>query len=183
MTDSILTRRGFERRPRHPVQLTPELVQRALSALHIDPRVERLPQTAILAGAQVELEHTDDVLVAVKIAVDHLRERRDYYVRLSYVEGLEGVDALAFRRIAPGYYVAQGLCPLDGVVTPVRVVVFQTENRGWVVEIWRVADDRMITGGNDLEQTLRDAKASANYLVRTGFVHHPQLGWCLAEDP
>lgn len=179
---TMLTRRGLETRQRHPVTLTPELVQRALSALRIDPRTERLPQSAILAGAQVELEHTDDVLVAVKIAVDHLRERRDYYTRLSFVEGLEGAPELAFRRIAPGYYSAQGLSPLNGVVTPVKVEVFQNE-LGWVVEIWRTSDNVLITGGNDLEPTYRDAKESANHLVRTGFVRHPQLGWCLAEDP
>jgi hypothetical protein len=36
----------------------------------------------LMAGAQEEMEHTDDPLVAVKIALDHLKELPDYYTRL-----------------------------------------------------------------------------------------------------
>lgn len=38
-------------------------------------------------GIYVEQEHTGDMLTAAKIALDHLKERRDYYVRLKRVEG------------------------------------------------------------------------------------------------
>lgn len=49
--------------------------------------VRDLPVQLVLPGALVELEHTPDPLVAVKIAVDHLHERRDYYDLLQLVEG------------------------------------------------------------------------------------------------
>jgi hypothetical protein len=56
-----------------------------------DPRGdERYDKDALAAGAKVELEHTDSVDVAKKIAKDHLDEMPDYYERLKRLE--ESVD-------------------------------------------------------------------------------------------
>lgn len=38
-------------------------------------------------GIEVESEHTNDRSVAEEIALDHLNERPDYYIRLKKVEG------------------------------------------------------------------------------------------------
>jgi hypothetical protein len=40
----------------------------------------------LLAGALVELEHTDDIMLAVEIAMDHLSEFDNYYVELKKME-------------------------------------------------------------------------------------------------
>lgn len=49
-------------------------------------RVEDVDQEALRRGIEVELEHTPDVLVAMKIALDHLAEHPDYY---DYLEKME----------------------------------------------------------------------------------------------
>lgn len=41
-------------------------------------------------GIVVEREHTDDVRLAARIALDHLRELPDYYTRLAIAESSEG---------------------------------------------------------------------------------------------
>lgn len=61
-------------------------VRQALTKLDVDLRSERFSLSQALRGAIVELEHTDDPLVATKIAVDHLREMSDYYERLDKME-------------------------------------------------------------------------------------------------
>lgn len=38
-------------------------------------------------GIKVELEHTSDRSVAREIALDHLNEKLDYYIKLAGVEG------------------------------------------------------------------------------------------------
>ena len=45
-----------------------------------------LSEAAIARGVKVELEHTKDPGVARQIAIDHLRERPDYYARLADAE-------------------------------------------------------------------------------------------------
>jgi hypothetical protein len=47
--------------------------------LGVSLATERFTLTQVHEGARVELEHTPDALIAVKIALDHLRERPDYY--------------------------------------------------------------------------------------------------------
>ncbi len=42
-------------------------------------------------GTKVEMEHTDDVKLARKIALDHLREIPDYYTRLLKMEREAGI--------------------------------------------------------------------------------------------
>lgn len=44
-------------------------------------------QKQLLMGINVEVEHTDDVLMAMEIAMDHLSEIPDYYTKLKSVEG------------------------------------------------------------------------------------------------
>jgi hypothetical protein len=75
-----LTRKGLVRngRPAFP-PLTKRRVQLALRTLRVDLRRETFPFRSVYEGAAVELEHTPDVLVATKIALDHLRELPDYY--------------------------------------------------------------------------------------------------------
>lgn len=43
-------------------------------------------QDELFAGIKVEFEHTDDVMTAMEIAMDHLTEIPDYYTRLSDME-------------------------------------------------------------------------------------------------
>ena len=37
-------------------------------------------------GAEVEFEHTNDIFLAIQIAMDHLKEIKDYYTRLVKME-------------------------------------------------------------------------------------------------
>jgi hypothetical protein len=55
----------------------------ALQQLGVDLRYEGFDLAAVVRGATVELEHTRMPIVATSIAVDHLRERPDYYERLA----------------------------------------------------------------------------------------------------
>lgn len=41
---------------------------------------------ALREGAEVELEHTDDIITAIEIAMDHLSEDGKYYQKLKLVE-------------------------------------------------------------------------------------------------
>lgn len=42
--------------------------------------------TQLQAGTNVELEHTDDVAIAREIAMDHLAEDEDYYIKLAAID-------------------------------------------------------------------------------------------------
>lgn len=44
------------------------------------------PQKDIEAGKKVESEHTSDEATQKKIAVDHLKEDKDYYRKLAIME-------------------------------------------------------------------------------------------------
>ena len=81
-----LTRRGLVRRRPYFPPLTQRRVRRALYVLGVDLRRVRLPFRNVYKGAKVELEHTPDVVVATKIALDHLKELPDYYQRLEKME-------------------------------------------------------------------------------------------------
>ena len=39
-------------------------------------------KSQIQKGIKVEMEHTDDIIIAVRIALDHLSEKKDYYTQL-----------------------------------------------------------------------------------------------------
>lgn len=52
-----------------------ESTKKALKLKKVDPNELKI-------GTEVELEHTDDLGVAAKIAMDHLAEHPDYYTRL-----------------------------------------------------------------------------------------------------
>jgi hypothetical protein len=45
------------------------------------------PAATLVQGMQVEFEHTDDPWLALRITMDHLAERGDYYDLLPCVEG------------------------------------------------------------------------------------------------
>lgn len=54
--------------------------QKGVTRADVDPEQLRM-------GIEVELEHTNDRVVAERIALDHLTERPDYYTALKrYVE-------------------------------------------------------------------------------------------------
>lgn len=44
------------------------------------------PREALKAGIKIEMEHTDDPLIAMEIAMDHLIEDLDYYTKLKKME-------------------------------------------------------------------------------------------------
>jgi len=57
-----------------------ELKDQKMKVLHnVDPR-------ELMAGIDVEFEHTNDRQIAEKIARDHLSEDREYYTKLKQVE-------------------------------------------------------------------------------------------------
>jgi hypothetical protein len=43
-------------------------------------------QEQLMKGIHVEFEHTDDILTAMEIAMDHLTEDKDYYKKLEKIE-------------------------------------------------------------------------------------------------
>jgi len=51
-------------------------------------------QKELMKGVHVEKEHTDDLLQAMEIAMDHLSEDPDYYIKLATIESksLAGED-------------------------------------------------------------------------------------------
>lgn len=59
----------------------------SLGLAHAHDKGKGLDPKAITVGAKVEKEHTRDRETARQIAMDHLRERPDYYARLKKVEG------------------------------------------------------------------------------------------------
>lgn len=48
--------------------------------------VASFPREEVIRGLLVELEHTEDPWMAMRIAMDHLSERLDYYERLERME-------------------------------------------------------------------------------------------------
>lgn len=62
------------------LQRQPKFEHRLRKTSKLHPR--DFPARALMTGAVHELEHTDDPLIAVEIAMDHLEERTDYYRRL-----------------------------------------------------------------------------------------------------
>ena len=51
-----------------------------------DVDLSSFDQRELLRGARVELEHVDDLMLAIEIASDHLFEDPDYYKKLSKME-------------------------------------------------------------------------------------------------
>jgi len=43
-------------------------------------------QISLLKGLKVELEHTDDVIIALEISADHLAEDPKYYEKLALID-------------------------------------------------------------------------------------------------
>lgn len=71
-------------------------------AAAVAPILDDLDPGQLEAGIGVEMEHTDDPVVAERIARDHLREIPDYYTRLSEMERVAGLDtAPATSRVHP----------------------------------------------------------------------------------
>lgn len=48
---------------------------------------EDYDQDSLVDGISIELEHTNDLAVAMEIAMDHLEEDPEYYIKLKKVEG------------------------------------------------------------------------------------------------
>jgi hypothetical protein len=51
----------------------------------INVAVEKFGKEALIDGVKVELEHTDNFLIALEIAIDHLEEDKDYYIKLATI--------------------------------------------------------------------------------------------------
>lgn len=51
-----------------------------------DSNINEFDIESLVKGAVVELEHTDDILIALEITVDHLSEDRKYYEKLEKIE-------------------------------------------------------------------------------------------------
>ncbi len=64
-------------------RVSAEQVKHALFHLGVDLRRERFTFEQLVRGASVETEHTPESTIATQIAIDHLRERPDYYDRLA----------------------------------------------------------------------------------------------------
>lgn len=65
----------------------PEHVKKSTLLAHAHDSGSGIAKSQLRAGEKVEMEHTTHKPVARQIAIDHLRERPDYYVRLKKVEG------------------------------------------------------------------------------------------------
>lgn len=50
-----------------------------------------------LIGTEVELEHTNDIILAAEIALDHLSEDPEYYTKLRQMEKELGAKGMAFK--------------------------------------------------------------------------------------
>lgn len=48
--------------------------------------INDFPLEAILKGLKVEFEHTDDPMIALEIAIDHLTEDVEYYDKLEKID-------------------------------------------------------------------------------------------------
>ena len=60
----------------------PPLTKNRLKSIGIYRKMTPDLKKLLREGARVEMEHTSNPLVAIKIANDHIRERKDYYKRL-----------------------------------------------------------------------------------------------------
>lgn len=63
-----------------------------------DKDPSRFDEKQLKAGIKVELEHTDDVNLATEIAMDHLTEDPEYYVKLAKIEN-EALDHQDYHNI------------------------------------------------------------------------------------
>lgn len=61
-----------------------------------------LPEKAVLRGQKVEMEHTKNPATARQIAIDHLRERPDYYARLAEAEKSAALSPTALTALQHG---------------------------------------------------------------------------------
>lgn len=48
--------------------------------------IDEYSMDALIDGINVELEHTDNLSAALEIAIDHLKEDKDYYSKLKLIE-------------------------------------------------------------------------------------------------
>lgn len=75
-----------------------------------DNKKVHIDKDLIEEGAKVELEHTDNLEIARKIATDHLTERKDYYKKLKLVEKPPKAKQRSFRIAKSQMYVPCSLC-------------------------------------------------------------------------
>jgi hypothetical protein len=79
---------GFQDLPdRSPAEKgEPTLRSKKSQLAHAHDSGKGLSEASIQKGQKVEFEHTNNPVVARQIAIDHLRERKDYYERLAEIE-------------------------------------------------------------------------------------------------
>ena len=85
---------------RKPKQDAVEAKQAALA--HSSDSGAGLSSKAVRRGQKVEREHTADPATAQQIAIDHLRERPDYYARLAEAEKQAAFSPTAIRALQHG---------------------------------------------------------------------------------
>ena len=73
--------------------LTPIMGRKLTATMPINKSIKPLTTAAIETGAEHELEHTDDMDIARKIAVDHMSEDPDYYRKLVEMENRGEIDS------------------------------------------------------------------------------------------
>lgn len=69
-------------------------------------------QKQLLKGMEVEFEHTDDPSIAIEIAMDHLMEDNEYYIKLAKMENSEVKkvkNALVLPQVYYGLHMVEGV--------------------------------------------------------------------------
>lgn len=89
-------------------------------------------QSQLMMGIHVELEHTDDIVTAMEIAMDHLSEDPMYYTKLAVMEPQHKeemprlTDVYVYQRQAHNVDNEEELDPFDtGVAQPKKNVRFK----------------------------------------------------------
>ena len=83
-------------------QAVREELAKGAQLAHAEDSGKGLPVSAIRRGQKVEMEHTKNPATARQIAVDHLRERPDYYARLSEAEKQAAMSPAGLRALQHG---------------------------------------------------------------------------------
>jgi hypothetical protein len=92
---------------------------------------------------------------------------------------------MKFKRIVPGMYAATTTVFADGQPTEATVRIVRShgylERRLWLIQVEAASGSLLCALGDAYGDTLKEAKANAEYECRCGFEHTPGLGWHRAE--
>ena len=62
-------------------------------------------------GIEVEMEHTDDKVIAIEIALDHLKENPEYYSKLVQADLVDEPEAIK------KYEMSENICRIASIIT------------------------------------------------------------------